>query len=167
MAKACGVAMPRTRLLAPKGNHRGYFAIERFDRRGPHRVHTHTVCGLLEAPPLSTTITYEQILNLTRELTRDAREVVQMFRRAAFNVYAHNRDDHSRNFAFAMESDGTWKLAPAYDLTFSDGPAGEHHMLVAGEGSSPTREHNHYRANDLANGVGEVPIHPNPTRSLS
>jgi serine/threonine-protein kinase HipA len=143
MARASGVVMPSTRLLAPKGNHRGYFAIERFDRRGPGRVHTQTVCGLLEAPPLVAMLTYENILNLTRELTRDARQVEQMFRRVAFNVYAHNRDDHSRNFAYAMDPDGTWNLAPAYDLTFSDGPGGEHHMLVADEGRSPTSTHLH------------------------
>lgn len=140
MARAAGVTMPNTRLLAPRGDHRGYFAIRRFDRRGPQRLHTHTVSGLLEAPPGLTAITYEEILHLTHLLTRDAREVKQMFRRAAFNVYSHNRDDHSRNFAFLMEPDKTWRLAPAYDLTFSSGPGGEHTMLVGGEGRNPTQK---------------------------
>lgn len=138
MARAAGVAMPNTRLLAASGKHRGFFAIERFDRRGAQRIHTHTVSGLLDAPPLHTSITYEDLIKVTQRLTRDARQVKQMFRRATFNVYAHNRDDHSRNFAFLMEPDGTWKLAPAYDLTFSDGPGGEHTMLVGGEGRNPT-----------------------------
>jgi len=40
-----------------------------------------------------------------------------------FNVLACNRDDHARNFAFLMEPDGTWRHTPAYDLTFSAGPA--------------------------------------------
>jgi len=140
MALAAGVSMPETRLLASTGEHCGYFAIRRFDRRGHQRLHTHTISGLLDAPPGYTAITYEDVLKATRLLTRDEREVRQMFRRAAFNVYAHNRDDHSRNFAFLMEPDGTWTLAPAYDLTFSPGPGGEHTMLLGGEGRNLTRE---------------------------
>lgn len=138
MAREAGVDMPDTKLLAPKGDHLGYFAIRRFDRRGQQRLHTHTVSGLLDAQPSFTSIDYADLLRLTRTLTRDARVVEQMFRRAAFNMYAHNRDDHSRNFAFLMEADGTWKLAPAYDITFSDGPGGEHTMTMAGEGRNPT-----------------------------
>jgi serine/threonine-protein kinase HipA len=139
MARAAGVTMPRTRLLAPKGEHRGFFAIARFDRRGRQRLHTHTVSGLLEAPPGQSLLSYEQLLKATSVLTRDARDVKQMYRRAAFNVFAHNRDDHARNFAFMMEGDGRWTLAPAYDLTFCHGPGGEHTMLVGHEGRSPGR----------------------------
>lgn len=64
-----------------------------------------------------------------------------MFCRGAFNVYAHNRDDHTRNHAFLMEPDGEWKLAPAYDLTYSEGRRGEHQLVLAGEGRQPGAEH--------------------------
>jgi serine/threonine-protein kinase HipA len=64
-----------------------------------------------------------------------------MFRRACFNVFAHNRDDHCRNFAFVMDEQGRWVPSPAYDLTFAHGPGGEHTMLVAREGRAPGREH--------------------------
>ena len=64
-----------------------------------------------------------------------------MFRRACFNVFAHNRDDHSRNFAFMMDDKGSWTPSPAYDLTFSDGPGGEHTTLVAKEGRNPGIDH--------------------------
>ncbi len=37
----------------------------------------------------------------------------------AFNVIAHNVDDHAKNFSFLMDRKGQWSLAPAYDLTFS------------------------------------------------
>lgn len=141
MARAAGLTMPETRLVGPRGNHHGHFAIKRFDRCGAQRLHTHTVSGLIDAPPGQAFISYEDVLNLTSQLTRNVQDVEQMLRRAAFNVYSHNRDDHSRNTAFRMEPDGTWKLAPAYDLTFSSGPGGEHTMLVAGEGRTPTKEH--------------------------
>lgn len=38
-------------------------------------------------------------------------------------------------------SRGKWKFAPAYDLTYSYGPGGEHSMLVVGEGKNPGKEH--------------------------
>jgi len=58
-----------------------------------------------------------------------------------FNILSHNRDDHSKNFSFLMDRHGNWSLVPAYDLTFSRGPAGEHSMTVAGEGKNPSKKH--------------------------
>lgn len=40
-----------------------------------------------------------------------------------------------------MGRDGAWSLAPAYDLSFSTGPGGEHTLTVAGEGRRPGRPH--------------------------
>jgi serine/threonine-protein kinase HipA len=34
-----------------------------------------------------------------------------------------------------MDQTGTWRLAPAYDLTFSSGPRGEHYLTVNGRGT--------------------------------
>lgn len=56
---------------------------------------------------------------------------------ACFNVFAHNRDDHSKNFSFLMNDSHAWTFAPAYDLTFSDGPAGEQSTMVMGKGKNP------------------------------
>ena len=50
-----------------------------------------------------------------------------------FNIYAHNLDDHTKNFSFLREKDG-WSLAPAYDLTYSDTYYGEHTTSVNGKG---------------------------------
>ena len=57
-----------------------------------------------------------------------------------FNVLSYNRDDHGRNFAFRMASDGKWSFAPPYDLMFSYGPGGEHSTSVAGEGAHPSNK---------------------------
>ena len=62
------------------------------------------------------------------------------FSLAVFNVLAHNRDDHAKNIAFLMDERGTWSLAPAFDLTFSNGPGGEQSMMVAGQGKDPSIE---------------------------
>jgi serine/threonine-protein kinase HipA len=40
-----------------------------------------------------------------------------------------------------MDEKGTWKLAPAYDLTFSSGPNGEQSTMVMGEGRNPKISH--------------------------
>ena len=58
-----------------------------------------------------------------------------------FNVFAHNRDDHSKNFSFLYdESKEEWKLSPAYDLTYSTTYYGEHTTTVDGEGANPGRK---------------------------
>ncbi len=141
MAKAAGIEMPQTQLLAKRGKNLGYFAIERFDCEGDDRVHVHTASGLLHAPPGNSFLTYEQLHRLCWTLTKDIRCVKALFARAVFNVMAHNRDDHARNFAFVMDANGTWSLSPAYDLMFSEGPGGHHTMTVAGEGNVPRMEH--------------------------
>jgi serine/threonine-protein kinase HipA len=40
-----------------------------------------------------------------------------------------------------MGANGDWRLAPAYDLTYSRGPSGEHYLDIDGEGRRPTRAH--------------------------
>ena len=51
MAKAAGLDVPPTQLLGATKRSPGYFAIERFDRKGTTRVHMHTLGGLLDLPP--------------------------------------------------------------------------------------------------------------------
>lgn len=140
MAKDAGVAMPETHLFPAKTGP-GYFATKRFDRTQEGRLHTHTACGLLHSDFRTPSLDYEDLLTLTEYLTRDAREVEKMFRLTAFNVLAHNRDDHSKNFTFLMDGVGEWKLSPAYDLTFSFGPGGEQSTTIMGEGRAPGIEH--------------------------
>ncbi len=139
MARAAGIEMAETRLIeTPKGR---YFATRRFDRSPVGRHHVHTASGLLETSHKVPGIGYDELLKLTLILTRDMTHVGQMFRRMAFNVLAHNRDDHARNHAFLMSSTGVWTPSPAYDLTFSSGPAGEHNLTILGEGRAPGRKH--------------------------
>jgi serine/threonine-protein kinase HipA len=136
MAAAAGVDVPSTRLFTATDGRR-YFAAERFDRQRGMRRHVHTLAGLLHADYRLPALDYEGYLKATLVLTKDHSAVREAFRRMVFNVLAHNRDDHTKNFAFVMETDGTWRLTPAYDLTFSSGPGGEHTMAVAGEGRMP------------------------------
>jgi serine/threonine-protein kinase HipA len=101
----------------------------------------HTVSGLLHSNFRLPSLDYEDLLNLTATLTKDIREVEKMYRLAVFNVMAHNRDDHAKNFSFLMDETGNWKLSPAYDLTFSTGPGGEQSTMVLGEGRNVSIKH--------------------------
>ena len=140
MAKAAGIDMPETYLFpAKKGS--GYFGVKRFDRDGDKRIHMHTISGLLHADHRVPSLDYESVLKATQALTRSMVDVEAFFRLAAFNVLAHNRDDHSKNFAFLMNEKGQWNVAPAYDLTFSSGPGGEQSTTIMGEGKKPGRTH--------------------------
>ncbi len=143
MARAAGVRVPETRLLtgADASVGHAYFASQRFDRKGAERLHAHTASGLLYADARLPSLDYRDLISLTRGLTRDHRECRAMYTLAVFNVLAHNRDDHARQFTYLMGRDGNWRLAPAYDLTFAPGPGGEHSTSVLGQGEGITRDH--------------------------
>lgn len=140
MAKAAGIDMPETRLLEGAGG-QAYFAARRFDRNDNHRLHVHSASGLLYADIRIPSLDYRDLIRLTRAVTRDQRDCTAMFTLAVFNVLSHNRDDHGRQFSYLMHRDGTWRLAPAYDLTFAPGPGGEHSTSVLGHGKDITRAH--------------------------
>lgn len=140
-AVACGINLPEVRLL-PSNECDGYFAIKRFDRvpdgEGEVRkVHMISAAGLLETSHRVPNLDYVQLMRLTQVLTNDAAQLQELFRRMCFNVFAHNRDDHSKNFSFLHGEGGGWMLSPAYDLTYSNSIGGEHATTVAGEGARP------------------------------
>lgn len=55
-----------------------------------------------------------------------------------FNIFAHNRDDHSKNFTYLYDdSEEKWILSPAYDLTYSYSIGGEHATCINGNGRNP------------------------------
>ena len=140
MAQEAGIAMPDVHLF-PAQRGAGYFAIKRFDRDGDKRYHMHTACGLLHSDFRTPSLDYEDLIALTGMLTRDVREVEKLYQLAVFNVLAHNRDDHSKNFSYLMDNQGGWTLSPAYDLTFSSGPRGEQSTMVMGQGNNPNISH--------------------------
>lgn len=134
-ARKCGLNMVETRLM-PSNNCSGYFATKRFDRDGKKRVHMVSVSGLLETSHRIPNLDYNTLMQLTLKLTRSYEELEKLFRQMCFNVFAHNRDDHSKNFSF-LYIDRKWQLSPAYDLTYSNSIGGEHATCVNGNGVNP------------------------------
>lgn len=140
MAIDAGLIVPEAKLF-PSRKGLGFFGVKRFDRNGDSRIHMHTIAGLLHADHREPSLDYESIMKATLYLTKDIRQCEIQFRNAVFNVLSHNRDDHSKNFSFLMDQQGNWTVSPAYDLTFSSGPAGEHSTMIMGEGKNPTKKH--------------------------
>jgi serine/threonine-protein kinase HipA len=140
MGRRAGIPMPATHFFALADNLTA-FGIKRFDREDGMRVPVHTVSGLAHTDFRHPTLDYLSVLRLTRFVTADEREVLEMYRRCVFNVVFHNRDDHSKNLSFLMRRNGSWQVAPGYDLTFNEGPGGYHQMDVCGEALRIERSH--------------------------
>ncbi len=146
MAEAAGLVVAEPRLFT--GRRGRYFGSRRFDRAGMRRIHVLSAAAVLDVEAeASHGFDAVDLLRLTRHVTRDERAVTEAYRHVVFNVLSHNRDDHLRQFAFQRAAPlcaspapgGGWQRTPAYDLTFSEGPGGEHTLLVAGEGRAPGR----------------------------
>jgi serine/threonine-protein kinase HipA len=67
--------------------------------------------------------------------------MLEGYRRAVFNVLGVNQDDHVKNLSFHLDTDGAWRLTPAYDVTFARGGewTATHQMRLADKRSGITR----------------------------
>ncbi len=133
MARAAGIALPRTRLLEEGG--RAHFMTERFDRVDGDKLHMQTLAAIAHFDfNLAGAYSYEQALQVMRVLRLPHGALVEQVRRAVFNVVARNQDDHTKNISFLMNRTGKWSLSPGYDITYSHNPAGawtsNHQMTI-------------------------------------
>lgn len=141
-AKECGIEMEETKLF-PSPTCSGYFGTRRFDRKiestgAIRKIHMISASALLETSHRIPNLDYNILLRVTLELTKNYAEVEKMYRLMCFNVFAHNRDDHSKNFTFLYNNENnSWHLSPAYDLTYSSSIGGEHATCINGNGKNP------------------------------
>ncbi|EFQ84356.1 HipA-like C-terminal domain protein [Aeromicrobium marinum DSM 15272] len=137
MARAAGIDMAETFLLQEGG--RAHFMTKRFDRAPDGtRTHMQSLCalGALDFNQQATH-DYASYLLMCDNLGLGPAAREQAFRRMVFNIAASNCDDHTKNFSFLMDPDGTWRLAPAYDITYAFNPDNQwlrqHLMSVGGK----------------------------------
>lgn len=137
--RRCGVETPDTQYFSlPDGL--AAFASKRFDREDGLRVPMQSLAAFTGANyQTAGALDYVNFLRATRLCTNDVRQLAVAFERAVFNVAFNNRDDHPKNFAYIMSPEGQWRLAPAYDVTFCEGPGGYHQMDVMGEALTISR----------------------------
>ena len=143
MALDCGIQMMESRLLEENG--RAHFITRRFDRdpvRG--KLHVQSFCALrhFDFNEINA-YSYEQLFETMRLLRLPYSDAEQLFRRMVFNVLAKNCDDHTKNFSFIMEPDGSWKLSPAFDICYAYRPGSiwvnQHSLSINGKRDNITR----------------------------
>ena len=137
--RMCGIETPDTRHFSLPGGSAA-FASKRFDRQDGLRVPMQSLAAFTGANYRTPgVLDYVNFFRATQMCTNDVRQMAVAFERAVFNVAFHNRDDHPKNFAYLMSQAGHWRLAPAYDVTFCEGPGGYHQMDVMGEAQAISR----------------------------
>lgn len=136
MATAAGIEMSECRLLEENG--RAHFMTRRFDRPEGRKLHMQSLCGIAHYDfNMAGAYSYEQAFQVMRRLRLAKAEALQQYRRMLFNVLARNQDDHTKNIAFLMDTDGNWRLAPAFDVIYAHNPQGawtnQHQMTINGK----------------------------------
>lgn len=157
MAKAAGIDMPDCRLL--NEGERSHFMIKRFDRNHNIKIHMQTLCAMAHMDYKAKGVhSYNQLFNTIQSLKLPREDLVEAFRRMAFNALSKNCDDHPKNFSFLLPQGGVWRLSPAYDVTFAHNPNGQwtyqHLMSINGKFKDFT-EDDFFKVADRF-GVGEM-----------
>ena len=111
LATKAGIQMMQSKLYHVEGNN--HFLTKRFDRDGERKIYTQTLAAIYPDAD-----SYEQLLSVCRKLHLPEADCQEVFQRMVFNILANNTDDHNKNFSFIMNEDGTWRLSPAYDITY-------------------------------------------------
>lgn len=139
--RECQIDTPDTAYFSlPNGQ--AAFASKRFDRQNGLRVPMQSLAAYTGANyQVPGALDYTSFLRATQLCTNDVRQKTLAFERVVFNIVFNNRDDHPKNFAYTMTHNGQWQLAPAYDVTWCEGPGGYHQMDVMGEALQIGREH--------------------------
>lgn len=133
-AQECGVEVPEFKLLE-SNQCKGFFASKRFDKSDKGLIHMVSASGLLETSHRTPVMDYRHLFKLSWLLSNDIHELQKVFDLMCFNVFAHNQDDHSKNFSFLYDNlERRWKLSPAYDLTYSSTSWNEQSTTVNGKG---------------------------------
>lgn len=129
MAEASGIETATNWLVRNKqGVH---LVSQRFDRDAfGARQHQHSFAGMAHLDFNQRGHSYEQLMTTVMRVCADRRDLLEVYRRAVFNVMAHNQDDHAKNFSFSMTEDGLFHLSPAYDLVFTEPEDGAGHWMT-------------------------------------
>ncbi|MDF1875661.1 type II toxin-antitoxin system HipA family toxin [Sulfurimonas sp. SAG-AH-194-I05] len=141
IAYKSGILTPVTQLLHVRNE--VHFAIKRFDRIGKDKLHQATVSGLQHLSHMEiNNFSYENLLVMTQQLTKDMAQVQDMYKRMVLNVVGANCDDHLKNTSFTMNILGEWNLSPIYDVVYNTGPAtfGEHFLSVNQKNKNITKK---------------------------
>ena len=156
-AASCGIVVPEFKLFSSKACS-GFFGTRRFDMCDGKRIHMVSASGIVEVSHRVPALDYKSLFQISFFLTKSRGEAEQLFRLMCFNVFSHNYDDHANTFSWLCE-EGEWRLAPAYDLTYSAGFHRGHMTSVMGAGEPGM--------SDVLSLVGEVGLPPGSSKRIA
>jgi len=137
MATSAGIDMMRSELIEIDGTR--HFLTDRFDRTNGEKRLTMSLAAINPDA-----CSYEQLFHTCTRIGIPETEKSQLYRRMVFNILASNTDDHSKNIEFVLDKDGTWHIAPAYDMNFIlrtlNSAETEHCTTLNGKRSSFTKK---------------------------
>jgi serine/threonine-protein kinase HipA len=129
MAEASGIETAKSWLV--RNEQGAHLVSQRFDRDASGgKQHQHSFAGMAHLDFNQRGHRYEQLMTTIMRVCSDRRDLLEAYRRAVFNVMAHNQDDHAKNFSFTMAKDGVFRLSPAYDLVFTEPEDGAGHWMT-------------------------------------
>jgi serine/threonine-protein kinase HipA len=137
MAREIGIEMSECRLY--RENDRSHFMTRRFDRTDDgDKILMQSLCALGHMDyNQAGAYSYEQAMEIIERLAVPRKALEQLFRRMVLSVLGRNQDDHTKNIAFLMDKQGSWRLAPAFDIIYSYNPDGlwtdQHQMTINGK----------------------------------
>src|SRR5574344_549645 len=119
LARKCGVNVANTRVV-PISKERHLLLSERFDRtadgKRKHFASAMSLLGLEDGCGAATGNGYLDIVDfIVRNCSNVQQNLIELYRRIAFNIVFGNTDDHFRNHGFILTQKG-WTLSPAYDI---------------------------------------------------
>lgn len=119
MAREAGVDVARTCVI-PIAKDRHVLLSQRFDRtedgKRRHFASAMSLLGLDDGCGADTGNGYLDMVDfIVQGCTDIHKNLLELYRRVAFNILFGNTDDHFRNHGFLLTQKG-WTLAPAYDI---------------------------------------------------
>ena len=136
MATSAGIEMNPCKMYELEGDH--HFMTKRFDRVNGSKLHMQSLGALAHISYQNPGVCgYELAATYMKEIGIYYKDIEQFYRRMVFNCLAVNQDDHVKNISYIMDRSGKWRLAPAYDITFSYNPTNKwlraHQMTINGK----------------------------------
>ena len=134
LAKVCGLNVVDSKLysFSKLGS---TFLVKRFDREKTKRIHFESAMTLLGKNDGDDGTSYLELASFIKSFGANVKEnLLELYKRIAFNIIVKNTDDHLRNHGFLLK-DGKWILSPLYDVNYNS--AGKYlHLLIDENDSS-------------------------------
>lgn len=141
MASAVGIETPEHELITLGG--RSVLLVRRFDRESDFRQHYLSANALINPQRMAVgdvegPVSYLRLAEVIQKISSNAEaDLLDLYRRMAFNVLIGNSDDHLRNHGFILGDNG-YRLSPAFDLLPHPGNVAQQALIIGSEGNAST-----------------------------